>query len=366
MQKVTPLQIYMLFTQFLYATTVGFYIRPLAREAGFSAWISVFLGSIAGMLLVYLTYRLAVKRPTQFFGQYGQDIMGKPIHILLTVIMVFSFLFSASYILRELLGLMAAFYLQGTPTWAVAALFGICIARVVRSGIGTIFRGAQGLFFFSVISAISIPFLVNKKMNGDMAIALLTNIDPPGIWNGTILMTALFGEMVVILFFFPHFAQVNKTMKSLGWATFTSVIITLCGFVSILLLFGPDLTANLTMPTLEMIRYVKFGSFFQNLDPLLIVFWLYSMFIKISLFLYTAVIGLTHILGLKDHKPLSTLMTAAMVILSLYMVRSVVELDHLLQNGELAFLLITEMIPLLYLIVDWIRSFRMRRQSGIS
>ncbi|RAV20876.1 GerAB/ArcD/ProY family transporter [Paenibacillus contaminans] len=358
MQKISPLQLYMLFSQFLYSTTIGFYIRPLAQHAGFSAWISVALGLVLGLLLVYWSYRLAIRRPSQAFGQYGQSIVGKWIHYPLSIVMIFSFLLASAFVLRELEDLVAEFYLRDTPNWAIAALFGLCIFRAVRSGLGTIFIGAQGIFFISIITIVSVPLLVSHKLNMQMAVALWTNFDPPGIWNGALLMTALFGEMAIILFFFPSFAQADKTMKALGWAAVTSAIITLTVLLAIILLFGPDLTANLSVPTLEMIRYIKYGSFFENLDPLLIVFWLYSMFIKCSLFMYAAVIGLTHIFGLKDHKPLSSFMTAAMIIVSLVMVRTGMEVEHFLQHGEVAFLLFTELIPAVYLAVDSIRSAR--------
>lgn len=362
--QIKPLQVYMLFTQFLYSTTLGFYIGPLVLAAGFSAWISVVLGSIAGISLVYFAYRLALRRPNQHFGQYGLTIVGRWIHVPLSLMLVFSFIFSSAFVLRELENIMTAFYLRGTPPWAIAALFGICIVRVVRSGAVTLFRSAQGIFIFSVVAVLSIPFLVGTELNGNMIIALFTNIDPPGIWNGMIIAIALFGELTLILFLLPHFAQPDQTMKSLGWAIFTAVVITLAGLISSILLFGPELTGNLSMPLLELIRYAKFGSFFQNLDPLLIIFWLYSMFIKISLFLYVSVILLTHTLGLKDHKPLSGLMTAAVVLISLYMVRTEAELSYLFDHGEIAFLLITEMIPAIYLIVDRFRSSRVGRLNS--
>lgn len=366
MAKITPLQIYMLFSQFLYATTLGFYIGPLAQEAGFSAIYSMLFGSLLGLAVVYLSYRLAMRRPSGFFAQYGSEIMGKWIHIPLSLLMVASLLLSSAYVLRELERIITGFYLRGTPPWAAGALIGLCVVRAIKSGAGTIFRGAQGLFLLSVLSALAIPLLSNKAMNRSMAIAFMTNIELPGTWNAAMLITTLFGEMAFIVFYFPYFTKGERTMRSLGWATLTAIIITLGGFASIVLLFGPDLTANLSMPTLEMIRFIRFDAFFQNFDPLLLVFWLYSMFIKISLLLYTAAIGLTHTFGFKDHRPISSFMTAALVIISLYMVSTEVELDRVMQSGLLAFLLLAELIPALYLMVDCLRFGRMRPRPGAS
>lgn len=46
------------------------------------------------------------------------------------------------------------------------------------------------------------------------------------------------------------------------------------------------------------------------------VVWLTSLFIKISLYLYVAVIVLTHTFELHDHKPFTFSMTAMMIGLS--------------------------------------------------
>jgi len=88
------------------------------------------------------------------------------------------------------------------------------------------------------------------------------------------------------------------------------------------------------------------------------------MYIKISLFLYVSVILLTHTFGLKDHKPLSRMMTATVILISLFMVRTEAELSYLFDHGEVAFLLITQTIPVIYLIVDRFRSSRVWRLNS--
>lgn len=94
------------------------------------------------------------------------------------------------------------------------------------------------------------------------------------------------------------------------------------------------------------------------------VVWLTSLFIKISLYLYVAVIVLTHTFELHDHKPFTFSMTAMMIGLSLFMVKTKTELAHLLLHGEIVFLFITELIPAIYLLVDWIRVRKTPGQSS--
>lgn len=358
--QISQSQLYMLFTLYLFTTILGFRIASLVTEAGFSTWFPLLLGAFGGLVLTYFSYRLAMRRPTQFFGLYGKEIVGKWIHYPLILIMMFSNLFSASYVLREMQDFMVEVYLPETPDWAVTILFGICIAYAVRSGVQTIFRCAQGIFFLSVFGMLLVPLFVSRDMNAEMLVAFINHFDWKGIWNATYFVTALFGEMTMCLVFFPYVKQPEKTMRSLRWAVISAVIIILSSLIPSLLVFGPHLTANLIYPELELIRYIRAGSFLENMDPVLIAVWLTSLFIKISLFLYGAVLLLTQTFSLQDHKPFTLSMTGMMIGLSLYMARSNMELAHVMFHGEITFLIVTEVIPILYLVVDLFRFPRLK------
>ncbi|NHN29696.1 GerAB/ArcD/ProY family transporter [Paenibacillus agricola] len=361
MERVSQSQIFMLFSHFLFTTTLGFFTSTLVRNASYTTWLSLLLGAAGGLVITYLSFRLAIRRPTQFIGNYGKDILGKWLHYPLIFTMFFSFLFSAATVLRQLQEFIIEVYLPTTPGWAVSVLFGICLAYAVRSGVETIFLSSQGIFYLSAAGALIVPFFVFQELNFPRAIAMLNHYDLKGIWSGTYITTALYSEMAFIPFLFPYFMNHKKTMKSLGWASVTSVFIILTNLIPAILVFGPDLTANLPYPQLELIRNIRAGSTFENLDPVLIAIWVSSLFIKVCLFIYVAVSGLTHTFSLKDHKPFSFSMTAIVIGLSLYMVRSSSEFEELFSHGEITFLLITGMIPIIYLLVDLIRSSRAKQ-----
>lgn len=363
MGRITQLQIYMLYSIYLFTTTIGFLIGPIVKNANYAAWVSLILGAGAGLVITYGSFRLAIRRPNQFFGSYGKDILGKWLHYPLIILMIITLMFIAAFILRQLQELLVQVYLPSTPQWAISGLFGICIAYAVRSGVSTIFRAAQGLFFFTIVGILFMPIIAHKEINYDMAIALLNHLDPAGIWNGSYLIASLFGEMVFIIFLIPYIVGSEKTMKYLSLATGTSILIILSNLIPVILIFGPKLTTNLTYPELELLRYARAGTYLENLDPALIAIWISSLFIKISLLVYTAIVGLTHTFSLKDHKPFSISITVLIVMLSLYIVKSQSELNHLMEHGWIIFILVSEMIPLLYLSVDWLRSLKVKRNS---
>ncbi|MDF9839050.1 MULTISPECIES: GerAB/ArcD/ProY family transporter [unclassified Paenibacillus] len=365
MRSITLTQLYMFFAQFLFSTTIGFFLSPLVREAGFTVWVSILLGTGIGLLITYFSYLLSIRRPERFLGQYGREILGRWIHYPLFTATIFVNMFIAAFILRQLVAFLVQNYLLGTPFWAIALLFGICISQGVRAGAPTMFRSAQGLFLISIVSAVSFPLFVTSQLNYDMAIAFITNLDLPGSWNGAVMIASLFSEAAFIVYIFPLIQKEKAAMKPVIWASLTAAVITIANMMTSVLLFGVELTGNFQYPALEIVRYIHSSAIFENLDPLFIVFWLYSMFFKIAMFLLIAVMGLTHMIGLKDHKPFSYLMTAAMIFMTVYMNLNSAQLDEITSRVEASFLLFPTCVPIIYLVVDSIRSSIRGNGGGI-
>lgn len=95
------------------------------------------------------------------------------------------------------------------------------------------------------ISVLAFPLFASKEMNIDMAVALVTAGQPAGIWNGTMIVVALFSEMAFIVYLFPYFVGTDKLMKSLMGATATAVVVILAVLLGCLLLFSSELTGCL-------------------------------------------------------------------------------------------------------------------------
>lgn len=364
MEKVTPLQIYMLFTQFLISTMASFVVTPLVQSASYGFWIPLCVGSLIGLGIAYLTNRLALRRPDQYFMQYGHQILGKPLHYPLVCFLIISYLLTASFNLRQFTDFLIMIYLPETPSWAVVSLVGLCIARLVHSGGVTIFRSSQGVFFLTLILLVIIAFGSANSINPYSSVAMLTHTDFKGIVNGVHPIVSLFGELSIIIVMFPLFTRQSRIMKSMVWAVLTAVILSIMNIAAIVLLFGPELTVNLTYPNLEMTRYIKTGNFTANLDPVLIFMWLFALLVKMSLFVYATVLLSSQAFGLKDAKPLSLPLTALMIGMSLWLYPSITDLDYYLNHGGYAINIIASIIPVLYFIVDSIRSRSKKSKSG--
>lgn len=355
MRSITSGQIYRLFSLHLITTMTAFMLGTMLAESSYNGPLGTVLGAVFGLLIAFPAYKLGKRRPGKFFSMYGSEIVGKWLHTVLILFMISANLLIAIVNFWEMADFLVEFYLSTTPVWVITAMCGLCIGYTARSGAIVIFRAAEGVFFISLISFFLIPLFVSSNFDVHTARAFITHFSMAEAWPAAYYSMSIYGEMSFIIFVFPYLASSSRTFRSMFWAGLTSAIVVLCHILPLLFIFGPDLSANLAYPDLEMVRYMRSGSFLETLDPALIALWLVSIFVKISFVLFVASLALTHLLGLKDNKPFVFPLTALIGILSLILASSNVQFNKFMKGGLLTLLITAELVPLLYLIVDALR-----------
>lgn len=356
MLKLNQFQILSLFTLYLVSSFVAFLVGLFVEKGQFSTPVGSIIGGFATLLLIYPAYKVTLSRPNQFVVQYGHQIVGRIPHLIFMYIIIAISLILATSNLREMSDFLILVYLPGTPEWGIVGAFGICIVYAIRSGLPTIFRAAQGIFILSIGSFLIFPYLVRSEIDWNMAPALISHLNIKQVAAGTFNMATLFGAISHLFLVIPYVQSPAKIYRPILGAVITSLIIIMAHLIPILLIFGPDLSGNLTYPDLELIRSMRPGSFVETLDPILMILWLVCLFVKISFILYIAVICLTHITGMTDYRPLCLPSTAFCCILSMYFVKSQPELNQFM-IGSLPPLLFTMefFIPTIYWITSLIR-----------
>ncbi|CAM4292582.1 spore germination protein [Paenibacillus phoenicis] len=361
LNNITTNQIFALFSLQSFTTVIAFYTAMLLGGSKYSTPMAVLVGALLGLLFCYPAYKLASSRPNEFFVQFGSKVVGRPLHFIFVLYIVLLHLFLAALNLRELADFLLSEYLIGTPDWAVVAIFGVCVAYAVRCGILTIFRMAEGFFLVFAAALICLPFIGFQEMELDMFTALINHLSVKDMWASIVDTMAIFGEMAFLFLLFPYLETPKKVFRTLFWATLTSLLLILMHLIPILLTFGPKLGANLVYPDMELVRFIRVGSFIETMDPILISLWLTSIFVKMSFIVYTAVLCLAQLAGVKDHKPFTLPVVAFVSIYSLSIVRTPPEIISFLSwEGALLFCFAEFIIPSIYWFIGAIR----KKSSG--
>lgn len=354
-QSVTQGQLFKLFALHLFSTMIAFMLNIMLQSSGYNAPAGIMSGAILGLAFSFISYKLAMRRPDSFFIDYGRHILGKWLHYPLLLFIALSNLMIAIINIWELQDVLTQFYLVGTPSWAIASLCGICIAYTVRFGVKSVFRAAEGLFFISLLSFLIIPVVVSENFEWFSGKGMITQFSFREMWPSAYYTSSVFGEMSFVLFIFPFLQSPAKTFRSLTSSMIVSSVVVILHVVPLLLIFGPELASNLNFPELELLRFMRSGSFLETLDPALIALWLISIFVKLGFIVFIISLILARSCRLKDTKPFVFPITAFIAIGSLVVVKSNIQFKSMMSGGMLTMFVIAELIPVLYYLVDSIQ-----------
>ncbi|RCX23424.1 spore germination protein KB [Fontibacillus phaseoli] len=355
-KSITSNQIFSLFNLHLFTTVIAFIMGLLISGSKYSTPVSVLLGSFLAFVLVYPSYKVASSRPDEFVTEFGGQLVGRVPHVILILYLVLINILLSALNLREMTNFLLSVYLINTPSWAIVMIFGICIAYAVRSGLPTIFRAAQGIFLVSAIAFLLIPFLAMQEIDRDALIALVSHLNVKDVSMGVYYNISMFGELAFLFLLYPFLKEPKKVMKTYFWTIVISLVIIMSHLIPVLLTFGAELAPNLIYPDAELIRFIRAGSFIETLDPILIILWLTSIFAKIAFLSFTAVICVSQLMKVKDHKPFALPIVAFICIFSIAIARSQPELTEFMGKNLTPFVLIAEyIVPIFYWLMIWIR-----------
>lgn len=349
MERISQSQLIMLMILSFYGPATGFIINGLSQGTGYAGWISLIAGWAVALALVFLVLKVASSRPDEFITRFGGQLVGRWLHVLFMAIYFFQTMYIGANLIRELSDFLALIYLPLTPDWAIASLFGLSVILAVRSGIENIFRAASGLIFIVVGIGFLVPFLLGKELNWPIMGAFLRHWELKPIWGGSIAAIGIL-DMSKVLFIYPHLRNKVKTFRSLAIGSGCGVFLIISTYMTCIMIFGVNLTAHLSYPTMEMFRVIRIGDFLENMDPFFIGIWLSSVFIRVCFFLYIAVSGIGQMFGLKHSKPLVFSVGAVMIGMSNHIAQNVAERQEFLKKVLPVFTLMVELLLILYLL----------------
>lgn len=362
MERISQSQLVMLFILSLYGPATGFIINGLSQKTGYAGWISLIAGWAGALALVFLVLKVASSRPEEFITGFGGQMVGRWLHVLFMAIYIFQTIYIGANLIRELSDFLALVYLPLTPNWAIASLFGLSVIAAVRSGIENIFRAASGIIFIVVGIVFLIPFLLSKELIWPIAGAFVRHWEFKPIWGGSFAVIGVL-DMSKVLFIYPHLRNKEKTFRSLVIASGCAVFMIILTYTTCIMVFGVNMTAQLSYPTMEMFRMIRVGDFLDNMDPFFIGIWMSSLYIRVCFFLYIAVSGIGQMIGLKHSKPLVFSIGAVMIGLSEHLAENIAERQDFLKKVLPVFTLMAELILLLYLLGLWRRKRSLREHD---
>lgn len=233
---------------------LGIGINRIITIAKNDSWISVIIGSILGLLILYLFSKLNKER------RKGLSLLANIIILCIDIFLITK--------------LISSIYLNRTPDFMVMLPFLLLIYYGVSKGANTIFKVSSILLFiYIIITIIPVATLV-PSINYNYFKPLMNN-SFVNILIGAIRFAIISTSPLII---FPNFKD-NFSFKSYIF----SCILLLVIIVGIIGNLGLDLSLLYRYPEYMVFKNISLMGFIENIQNILSYLWLISSFV-IALF----------------------------------------------------------------------------------
>lgn len=286
--------------------------RVLASGAENSAWISLLIGWGIGAVGMALFIRLASRFPTKTLAEYFALVFGRWLGKLLSL--SFSAYLIGLCILntRVFAQTIAIPLLPETPISAILAVLVVLLVYESHAGLRSIAQLGQMFIVPIALAAVLIVLGVVPLID----LGRLEPLFEPGL--GPVLSTALVastyvGELIVILMLYPYLTRKSGALRASFIGMAIALALLLPVVVAVTGVFGHERAVDLLFPTLSLARLISFGGFIEHAEVLFVILWLFSAFLKISVFFYAGSLALAQSLDIDDYRPLVNILATIVV-----------------------------------------------------
>ncbi|MEK4205352.1 spore gernimation protein [Paenibacillus odorifer] len=277
-------------------------------------WISVFLGGVITFLTGLIIVKLSQRFPGQTIFQFSGKIIGKPLGAILSILVVFYFLCIASFEVRSVQEVTSFFLLEGTPPWAIVAIFIWIAFYLCRGGLNAITSMCRLIVPITWTVFVGVCLLSIEVFDIDNLRPFLGDGLGP-VWKGIrpTILTFTAGE--AMLFVVAFMDKPQKAVKVIIAGTCISTFFYLLAVVMTIGAFSIDGVVTRTWPFLDLVRSFEVNYLiFERFESLLLVIWIMQIFCTFCITIYAAALGVSQIFHKRFNSCLLAILPVAYVV----------------------------------------------------
>ena len=363
--KISASQLFILMVLFELGSAL---LVPLAIDAKQDAWLAILLGMVFSFVLLLVYHRLYLYYPDLLLTEYMQKILGKVMGTVLAFVYILYFMYDASRVLRDFGEMLLAFAYPDTPLFIANALLMLVIIYTIRKGIEVIARSGELLFIFMYVLAVAGFILIVSS--GLIEIKNLQPILEEGLFPVlkvvfTQTLYFPFTEVIVFTMILPYLNNPKKAKVTMLCATGLSGINLIITMLINVCVLGVNLTARSQFPLLSTVQTIQVADFLERLDVFFMLALITTIFFKICVLFYAAVVGTANLFKVKSPSRLSYPLGLIILFLSITIASNVQE--HIHEGLKVAMFALhiplLVIIPPLLLLVTFLKNRKKHRRK---
>ena len=351
----------------LISTIIGVGILPLPRfatqTADTGATLVTVLGIVQASIGLALVTLLGMRFPNQTIIEYSENILGKWLARIGSVLIIIFFAILTALASREFGEVVISAVLRRTPLEVTVIVMLILAALSTRNNI-TVFAYIHH-FYFPIVLAPAILIVALSLKNADVLNILpIMGNDAKGIWSSALTVTALFQGFFIFTLVIPGMRNPQKAMKAAFWGMAIAASLYLVIVMATIAVFGSEEVKLLLWPTLELARTTALpAAILERLDAVFLIVWVTAVFTTLFSSYYLTAHSLSKLFKLRDHQMFSTFLLPFVFVIAM-IPKNVLDLYDIIQFVGRIGLVITIVYPSLLLVVAMIRKKRGSQREG--
>lgn len=281
--KINSLQLGSMLLALSITTFLGIGIFDIIKAAGVDAYLSVFVGSVVGIILFLLFLYIANYEPELSICEKTKKLFGPIFGTILNILLCISAFILGTTVFYNLINFTVSQFLSETPFTVIGIVFAFIIAFINIKGIETLSRTSLVLISINVILFLVCIFGIFPTFELENLKPFLAN----GLSNplkGMIYMLALNVVPIFLLLIIPKNSIEDK--KHYNKYLFVAYLFGCLVMITAILLtvgsLGIYLASYYQYPEYMVLKRIDIFDFIDRIENLIILQWFFGAFISMS------------------------------------------------------------------------------------
>ncbi|NIK68674.1 MULTISPECIES: endospore germination permease [unclassified Paenibacillus] len=301
--KISGYQLFWLMFTMEYGMTAIFTLSPAVFQSKQDTWISIIFASLLALAVTYIAVKLGLLYPGQTFIQSSQTILGKWLGKLILLPYFFMWFTVTGVILREFADFVFITLFTSTPLWVVILIMLLVVVYATYSGgLRSIARSSEIIGPVSAAGSVLIILFSMKDWDWLRLLPVYSNTGLLPILKGSLTPASFLAESFMVVMLVAFMKKPQQLLKCSMLGVIAASIAILSMTLTIIMVMGPNLPAKFIYPLCSVVSFISVMEFIQNLDILIVLLWIISIFTKLSLYMFITSYGTAQLFRINNWK----------------------------------------------------------------
>lgn len=289
----------------IFVKAIGVTQGELARAIGQDMWIATAIGTVQGIVMMYITYLAIRKTPDRDFIQLGKAMLGRWFEIIVALLILIFYVAAFGPIMITYVYHLQEYFLPEAPIslFIIASL--LVGALGCYYGLEVIARIALvGLLFVFMLNVLIIMGSTNEFDIRNLLPVLESGLPKTAVASLHFDADWAMATMLAALIF-PQVKDVKNYGAKLGIAGIvTSGVIIMIWAMLEGAVLSAEVTSQYTLSCMKLARNAHIGNFLQRYEMIMIALYSISALFEVMFCLYASSVCTSRIFGIKSNKPM--------------------------------------------------------------